>query len=269
MKLRAALVDDEPLALERLGRMLEATGRAEAVLTATDPAEALEALQRTPVDVLFLDIQMPGLNGFELLSRLPSPPAVVFTTAHPEHALQAFRADSLDYLLKPVKQEHLEQALAKAERLRGRAAPVDVQALSRTLSQALGQILGRTLGQALVAPSHPAGESPTRIAARLGARITFLDLRDIVYFHVQDKLTYAMTDGKAHCVDHTLADLEQRLDPRRFLRIHRAVLLNAEWVREALSQASGNLILRLRDARATELEVPKGRAKEVRRGLGI
>lgn len=269
MKLRAALVDDEPLALERLGRMLEATGRAETVLTATDPAEALEALQRIPVDVLFLDIHMPGLSGFELLGRLPSPPAVVFTTAHPEHALQAFRADSLDYLLKPVRQEHLEQALVKAERraerlaerLRGGLAPADVQALGQTLSGALS----RTLAAAL----RPGGECPTRIAARLGARITFLDLRDIAYFHVQDKLTYAMTDGKAHCVDHTLADLEQRLDPRRFLRIHRAVLLNAEWVREVLSQPSGNLILRLRDARATELEVPKGRAKEVRSGLGI
>ncbi|MBI1751660.1 MAG: response regulator transcription factor [Acidobacteria bacterium] len=257
MKLRAALVDDEPLALERLGRMIEATGRAEIVSTATDPAEALEILRRIPVDVLFLDIHMPGLTGFDLLARLPSPPAVVFTTAHPEHALEAFRADSLDYLLKPVKPEHLEQALAKAERLRKGPAPLDVQAL------------GRALSQALAASQRPGGESPARIAARLGARITFLDLRDIVYFHVQDKLTYAMTDGKAHCVDHTLADLEQRLDPRCFLRIHRAVLLNAAWVREVLSLPSGNLVLRLRDTRGTELEVPKGRAKEVRSGLGI
>ena len=253
MKLRAALVDDEPLALERLHRMLEATGRTEVVLMCSDPAEALESLQRISVDVLFLDIHMPGLSGFDLLGQLQSPPAVVFTTAHAQYALQAFRADSLDYLLKPVNQDHLEQALSKVERLRGSHTPLDIQAL----------------GRALVASMRPAAEPPTRIAARLGTRITFLDMKDIVYFHTQDKLTYAMTDGKAHCIDHALTDLEQRLDPRSFLRIHRAVLLNTAWVREVLTQPTGNLILHLRDTRGTELEVPKGRAKEVRSGLGI
>jgi len=253
MKLRAALVDDEPLALERLGRMLEATGRVEIVANCTDPLEALEILQRIPVDLLFLDIQMPGLSGFALLGRLPSPPAVVFTTAHPQYALQAFRADSLDYLLKPVNREHLDQALAKVERLKGSHTPLDVQALAQALAASMRSDL----------------EAPTRLAARLGSRITFLEVKDIVYFYAQDKLTYAMTDGRAHCVDYTLADLEQRLAPRSFLRIHRAVLLNAAWVREVMTQATGNLTLRLKDARGTELEVPKGRAREIREGLGI
>ena len=253
MNLRAALVDDEPLALARLQRMLEASGRVDVVSTHSNPETALEDLRRTQVDVVFLDIHMPGLDGFQLLDRLPAPPAVIFTTAHPQYALRAFRTDSLDYLLKPVLREHLDQALAKVERWVASPATLDVQAL----------------GRALAASMRAETEIPTRIAARLGTRITFLEVKDIVYFHAQDKLTYAMTDGKAHCVDHALADLEQRLDSRLFLRIHRAVLLNTTWVREVQTRSTGNLLLRLRDTRETELEVPKGRAREVRERLGI
>ena len=109
--LRVFLVDDEPLALKRLARLLKAGGRVEVIGSTTDPEAALEVLARATIDALFLDIQMPGLNGFELLGRLKLQPLVVFTTAFDQYALRAFEVNSIDYLLKPVEAEQLERAI--------------------------------------------------------------------------------------------------------------------------------------------------------------
>ncbi|HUS64033.1 MAG TPA: response regulator, partial [Kofleriaceae bacterium] len=113
--LTAFVMDDEPLAVKRLVGMLR--GRVDVVGSATDPAEAVRALRERPVDVLFLDIHMPEMDGFELLEKLPRPPLVVFTTAHDEHALRAFQVLAVDYLLKPIARADLDRALDKLERL--------------------------------------------------------------------------------------------------------------------------------------------------------
>jgi YesN/AraC family two-component response regulator len=134
--IRAYLVDDERLAIERLTRLLGATGRVTVVGSATDPEAALAFLRRTPVDVLFLDIQMPGLTGFELLERLDRDVTVVFTTAYDRYAIDAFGVNSVDYLLKPIEPERLDRALDKLERFAGQARP-DVRALARELAAAL------------------------------------------------------------------------------------------------------------------------------------
>ena len=119
MKLRAYLVDDEPLALERLRRLLENTGRVEVTGFTTKPEEAVAALTEDPPDVCFLDIQMPRLTGFEVLAKLANQPIVVFTTAYDKYALKAFGVSAADYLLKPVEPETLTRALNQVERLRG------------------------------------------------------------------------------------------------------------------------------------------------------
>src|SRR2546421_11480275 len=116
--LRAYLVDDEMLALKRLSRLLQATGRIELLGSTTDPATALKFLNSETVDILFLDIQMPGMNGFELLSNLTVQPMVIFTTAYDEYALRAFGVNSIDYLLKTVEPEQLDRALRQLELLR-------------------------------------------------------------------------------------------------------------------------------------------------------
>src|SRR6478609_3300218 len=116
--IRAFVVDDEALAVKRLARMLEETGRVEVVGTSTDPVDALAALGGNAPDVLFLDIQMPGMTGFEMLSMLDPQPLVIFTTAYDQYALQAFEVNSIDYLLKPVEERHLARALDKIERWR-------------------------------------------------------------------------------------------------------------------------------------------------------
>lgn len=249
MRLRAYLVDDEPLALERLHRLLDSTGRVEVTGSTTNPEEAAELLKMTAPDVCFLDIQMPRLNGFELLSRLANPPQVIFTTAYDNYALQAFGVSAVDYLLKPIEIGPLNNALTKVERLHGAGplAPVDVQALARHLADAL---------QA----SKP--EYPDRIASRLGERLLFLDLTRVTHFLAEHRLTFAVSEGKAYCVDHGITLLESILDPKQWLRIHRGSVVNVQWIKEVAPLPGGSLCLRLRDAAHTELTVARDRARD-------
>jgi two-component system LytT family response regulator len=255
MKLRAYLVDDEPLALERLRRLLEHTGRVEVIGNTTEPEKAVADLTANPPDVCFLDIQMPRLNGFEVLARLPIQPIVIFTTAFNQYALKAFGVNSVDYLLKPVEPESLERALTKVERLRGsgQLAQPELQGLLKQITDSLRE-------------TKP--EYPDRIASRLGDRLQFLDLRRVTHFYAEDKLTYAASEGKAYCVDHTIAELERKLDPKKFIRIHRATLVNIDWIKEVASLPGGALNLRLKDSKDTDLIVARDRAREFKTRMG-
>ncbi len=253
--LRAYLVDDEPLAIERLARLLANYDCLLIAGSATDPAQALEFLNGTAnVDVLFLDIQMPGMNGFELLSRLAVQPFVIFTTAYDQYALRAFEVNSIDYLLKPIETAQLERALAKLGRLRPVVKP-DWQRnpdLPAVLKELAASLLGRR------------ADYPRRIASRVGERISFLDLDAVTHFVARDKLTYAAVNGREHCVDQTIADLELKLDPGKFLRIHRAVLLNLDWVREVNVSFAGKVVVSLKDERGTKLPVARDRVRLLR-----
>ncbi len=260
--LRAYLVDDEPLALERLARLLSDFDEITIAGSATDPAEALRVLsadQGKSIDVLFLDIQMPGMTGFDLLARLPEQPFVIFTTAYDEYALRAFEVNSIDYLLKPVEAEQLERAIRKLERLRPSTRPAWQQ--SGDLPQLLRELAASLRGE------HP--EFPRRIASRVGERISFLDLEAVTHFQALDKLTYAIANGRQHSVDQTIADLERRLDPARFLRIHRAVLVNTDWIQEVNSWFAGKVMVTLKDARHTQLPVARDRVRALKSRLGI
>jgi two-component system LytT family response regulator len=254
MKLRAYLVDDEPLAIARLTRLLDASGRAEVIGSATDPEEAVAALTASPPDVCFLDIQMPRLNGFEVLARLPSQPIVVFTTAHDRYALEAFAVNSVDYLLKPVDPAHLERALGRVERLRSRVelSVPDLQGVLKDLADSLRS-------------AKP--EYPERIASRLGDRLCFIDLANVTHFFAEDKLTYAVEGGKTYCVDYTIAQLENLLNPRRFLRIHRSTIVNTACIKELTTLPGGGLNLRLKDAKGTDLTVSRDRARDCKTRL--
>jgi two-component system LytT family response regulator len=252
--LRVFLVDDEALALKRLARLLQATGRVEIAGSATDPEAALDFLAKENVDALFLDIEMPGLNGFEMLARLQSQPFVIFTTAYDQYALRAFEVNSIDYLLKPVEAEQLDRALAKLERLRATGAPVELRAVLEQLAAAHGSR----------GPDYP-----DRIASRVGDRVLFIGLRSVTHFVAKDKLTYGVTDEKSHVVDSSISELEQRLDPKKFIRIHRSTLLNLDWVHEAHSSFAGGMVVRLKDAKRTELPVARDRVRALKERLGF
>jgi two-component system LytT family response regulator len=247
--LRAFVVDDERLAVQRLVRLLEATGRVEIAGTATDPEDALAFLASRRVDVLFLDIQMPGLTGFQVLERLQRDVPVVFTTAYDRYALNAFEVNSLDYLLKPIEADRLARTLDKLERFT--ASAPDVRALARQLATELS----------------PAPRLE-RLASRVGERTTILDVARISHLFAQDKLTFAAAGGRDHVIDFTLADLETRLDARRFLRVHRATIVNLGFVLELYPGVDG-MVVRLKDERKTELSVARDRVRDLKEKLGI
>jgi two-component system LytT family response regulator len=257
--LRAYLVDDEPLAIERLVRLLKSAGGLSIAGSATDPAKALEFLNSEPVDVLFLDIQMPGMNGFELLSRLNEQPFVIFTTAYDQYALRAFEVNSIDYLVKPIEPEQLARSLKKLDRLR----PSVKQDWQRNpeLPALLKELAASLRGER--------ASYPRRIASRVGERISFLDLDAVTHFQAHEKLTYAVVNGRQHCVDQTIAELERRLDPEKFLRVHRSALVNVDWIHEVNSWFAGKVILSLKDAQRTQIPVARDRVRFLKARLGI
>lgn len=250
-KLRAFLVDDERLAIERLSRLLTATGRVEVVGTATDPEDALARLRDQPLDMLFLDIQMPGLTGFDVLARLDRDIPVVFTTAYDRYALEAFEVNSVDYLLKPIEPERLERCIDKLQRFVGSPRP-DVRDLARELAAQLTP-----------------GRKIERLASRIGERTTILDVPRITHFIAKDKLTFACLNGTEHVVDYSLSDLESRLDSRRFIRVHRSAIVNAAFVQELHPSVDGGLTVRLKDPQGTELPVARDRVARLKASLGI
>ena len=248
---RAYIVDDERLAVDRLTRLLNATGRVAIVGSTTDPEAALGFLRDTQVDVLFLDIQMPGLTGFELLDRLERDVTVVFTTAYDQYAIDAFGTNSLDYLLKPIEAERLDRTLDKIQRFAGQARP-DVRALARELAAQLSP-----------------NKRLERIASRVGEKTTVIDVARISHFTSKDKLTFAVVNSREHVVDHTLTELEAQLDARRFARIHRATIVNIGFVQELFPAVDGGVLVRLKDEKKTELSVARDRVRELKQRLGI
>ena len=252
--IRAYVVDDERLAVRRLTHLLAETGRVTVSGSSSDPAEALAALRDADIDVVFLDIQMPEMNGFQLIERLDRNIPVVFTTAYDRYALEAFAVNSIDYLLKPVESARLEKALDKLERftLGGSAAAApDVRTLAKMLARELAP--GRRL---------------ERIASRVGERTTVLDVARISHFFAKDKLTFAVAAGREHVVDFTIAELESHLDARRFVRVHRATIVNAGFVQQLYPGVNG-LVLKLKDEGKTELSVARDRVRELKERLGI
>ena len=251
--MKAFVLDDEPLAVKRLRRLLEDTGRIELAGSSSDPVAALEEVRRVRPDVLFLDIEMPGLNGFDFLERLGAPqPLVVFTTAFDQYALDAFKVHSIDYLLKPIDPRELARAIAKLDRLL--AEP----------RRDVGDLVTRM--RALLAA--PAPEYLTRIASRVGDRVEFVDVADVTHFYARDKLTFAATSAKHHAIDLSIAELEEKLPPKRWIRIHRGTLLNVDAVKELHPWFGGRLMIRLKDGK-TDLQVARDRAADVKFKLGL
>jgi two-component system LytT family response regulator len=277
--IRAYVVDDERLAVQRLTRLLEATKRVQLAGSTTDPEAAVEFLRANTVDVVFLDVQMPGLTGFELLERLDRDVIVIFTTAYDRYALDAFAVNSVDYLLKPIEPERLDRALDKLERLASGTAfqatatdqpagpgdrspnltPArDMRALARELAALMG---GSTNGSRRPSPLQ-------RIASRVGEKTTVVDVARVSHVIAKDKLTFAVVNGCEHVVDSTLSELEERLDSRRFVRIHRATIVNVAFIQELHPGVDG-LLVRLKDDRNTELSVARDRVRALKERLGI
>jgi two-component system LytT family response regulator len=250
--LKILVVDDEPLARERTRRMLDDLAGVTMVGEAASAAEARRLIDETGPDLLLLDIQMPGEDGFALLESLDERPAVVFVTAFDHYAVRAFEENAVDYLLKPFRRERLEQALDRARR--DLARPED-------LAQRL---------EGLLATLHRGAhdESLDRLTVRLGQKQLILDTADVRWFGAEDKLVFAATATARHYVNFTLDQLERRLNARRFVRIHRGVIVNLDWAAALRPGFAGTYRLQLKDEAKTELPVSRARARALRERLG-
>lgn len=241
--LRVLIVDDEPPARERLGRMLAGMPDVAVVGEAGNGVEALAACSRLAPDVVLLDIRMPGMDGIETarhLNAYDEPPAVIFVTAHEEHALAAFEAQAVGYLLKPVRQEQLARAVQ-------RAARVAASQLLRVAEQAQ---LGRRRQQ---------------VAARLGDQLRLIPVEDIYYFAAGQKYVTVRHRGGSDLIDESLRALAAEFAPD-FVRIHRNSLVAARHVAAIERSAEGQYLVRMKDC-AEALPVSRRHATEALRHL--
>jgi len=252
-RLRAYLVDDEALAVKRLVRLLEATGRVDIVGTASDPEEARAYLSghARGVDVAFVDIEMPGMTGLALAGKIPKGPAVVFVTAYDTFARDAFEVNAVDYLMKPVRVAALERALDKVRPGRG---PSEDEKIAGMLARF----------ETLTAPTRPMD----RIASRVGNRIQLVELTRVTHFVAEDKLTCAVTADRSYVVDASIGALEERLRAAGFFRIHRRTLVNLAFVSE-LHGGGSAVFVKLTDAKRTELQVARDRVRELKEHLAV
>lgn len=243
--MRALVVDDEPLARSRLTRMLEAID-VRVVGEAADGDEALAQLRQLTVDVLFLDIRMPGLDGLTLASTAPDLPPVVFTTAYDEYAVEAFDAAAVDYLLKPIQRVRLERAVA---RVRSRSSRDDD--------------IAATLRKVLQADRDA---ETWRISAQEGGSIQLFDAREITRFHASAKYTAFQHGGREYLMEESLSDLEQRLAPHGFFRAHRGELVALCHVRTLKSDDGGTTLV-MSDGQTAR--VSRRIVSELKRALAI
>jgi two-component system, LytTR family, response regulator LytT len=262
-QLRVMVVDDEQLAREELCYQLEQMADVEVVAQAGNGLEALSAVDRHEPDLVFLDIQMPGLSGFEvarrLLAREDDSPALVFVTAFDQHAIEAFEVNAVDYLLKPVEGARLEQALVRARRRLSSERPAAGPGvpLNDQLEQIVKMMAGRQVRR-------------DQIAIKTGERFLLVQAEEIIYASVADESINIVTGQVTGTSNYrTLDDLQGRLDPEIFWRVHRSHLVNINKIKEIVPWFSRNYILRMKDAKATEIPVSRSQTKRLREYLKL
>ena len=235
--LKALVVDDEAPARSELRYLLGECGGVEVVGEASNAIEALQLIKAIPYDVIFLDIQMPGLTGVQLaevLSGLTHPPAIIFVTAHGEHAVKAFEVRATDYLVKPVEIDRLKQALSRIEPV-SELAPAKVE----------------------------------RIPVEKAGKKLLVNVEDILYVMAKDDYSYLYTSADRYLSTISLAQLETKLEPSGFFRIHRRYLVNLSRVKEVVPMYGGTLLLTLSDDAGTQIPVSRRRVPQLKKALGL
>jgi two-component system LytT family response regulator len=253
MKIRTILVDDQSTALTTLRDMLHSCGPdVEVIGTAVGGAQGVEMINRLAPDLIFLDVQMPEMDGFQTLAqiKLPQMPIVIFVTGHDGFALQAFEAHALDYLLKPCRMTRLRSAVQRARQL-----------LENRQS---GQIEMKLDG--LLSDLKRGVKYPERLAVKSNGRIVFLRLTDIDLAEASDNYVKLYAGGDSYMFRETLTALEEKLSPERFLRISRSIIVNIESVKELQPMFHGEYVVLLRNG--TKVTLTRGYRKQLQQ-LGV
>lgn len=227
---KAIIIEDEKIAQNRLKRLLEKYPFIKVIETANNGREGAELTNLLKPDLIFLDIQMPVLNGFEMLKSISHQPKIIFTTAYDQYALQAFEENSIDYLLKPISEERLDKAIEKLKAL----------GTEKSDSQQIEALL--TSINLLNKP-----KKPDSITITNGDKIILLPFSEVAYFQAEDKYAFAYTlSGKRHILDFSLTKLEEKI-PDKFLRIHRAVIMNADAIAEIRKGFGGKFFFKMKN----------------------
>jgi two-component system, LytTR family, response regulator len=253
-KIRTLIVDDEPLARRNIRLLLKDDPQIEIVAEAASGREALTLLRKQPIDLVFLDIQMPELDGFGVLENIEAQelPVIVFVTAFDQYALKAFEFHALDYLLKPFDDARFEKALRQAK------LQVEQREV-KDLSQRLVALLeGRGRGR-----PEPAGEPQylSRLLIKSAGRVFFLKTDEIDYVRAEDYYVKLHVGRKGHLLRETMNAMEAKLDPSKFLRVHRSTIVNIERIRELQQHFNGEYIVVLHDG--TEMKLSRSRREQL------
>lgn len=259
--MRVIVADDEPLARQRMRRLLAGEQDIEIIEECHDGPCTLDAVLRLQPDLLFLDIQLPELDGFGVLAGIPADqmPLVVFVTAYDQHALRAFEVRAIDYLVKPFDAERLQGAIERARRQLATTTTAtgdgDGQVSPSRLSELVEHLAGeqREMERALLRPGE---RYLQRVMLRAQGRVFFIRTADIDYVEAAGNYVRLHVGRESHLLRVTMSALEQRLDPEHFLRIHRSTIVNIDRVRELHPWPSGEFTVVLRDG--TKLKLSRG-----------
>jgi len=266
MDLRAVLVDDEQLARDELGYLLGRVGGVAVIGQAGNGVDALSTIARLQPDVVFLDVQMPGLTGFEVARRMADKRTashIIFVTAYDQHAIEAFEVNAVDYLLKPVDPSRLEMAVDRARRRISSERPADPErnADAPSLDAQLEKIVQ------LVAERQSRRE---RLAIKVGERFLLVHAEEIIYASLADDGLTVVTNQQSGTSNYrTLDELQERLDPSVFWRVHRSHLVNINKIKEIVPWFSRNYLLRMKDAKSTEIPVSRTQTRRLREYLKL
>lgn len=250
--IKAIIVDDEPIARRNLQALLKADPEIEVIAVCASGAEAVKTIRRTSPDLLFLDVQMPEIDGFAVLKKInvTSIPAIVFVTAHDQFALKAFEAHALDYLLKPFSDERFSVAVERAkQQIRQRNAA--------ELSRKLHSLLSEHGEQ-----QSPSGEAyVNRFLIKESSRVFFVKAEEIDWIEAADYYVNLHVGAKAHLLRETMSDLENKLDPSKFLRIHRSGIVNLHRVKEVQTRPGGEYVAVMKDG--VQLKLSRSRRDQL------
>ncbi len=259
-KIRALIVDDEPVAREGIRILLRDDAEIEIAGECADGTSAVAAIRDLAPDLVFLDVQMPELDGFGVIGRIGAAnmPATIFVTAYDKYALRAFEVAALDYLLKPFDDERFAVALDRAKSQIRQGA---VHELSRKLVALLEQ-----QDELVPSRSRQSGEYLRRVMLKSGGRVTFLSVEEIDWIEAEGDYVRIHAAGKRHLLRETMKGLEQQLDPALFVRTHRSTIVNLDRVKELHPYFHGDYMVILEDG--TELKLSRGRREAFSRALG-
>ncbi|HET7553809.1 MAG TPA: LytTR family DNA-binding domain-containing protein [Gemmatimonadaceae bacterium] len=273
--IRVLVVDDEPAARRGVRSVLDGWSADVVVEECRNGGEAVRAIPTFDPHVVLLDVQMPGLDGFDVIREVGADrmPAVVFVTAYDEHALRAFDVAAVDYVVKPFTDERLRQAMDRALKRRSERRAVEVQRQLLALLEGAGHRAGGesspTAGEPTPFRTQASAEAPaylTRLLVSVGTRSEVVPVSTVSWIRADDYYASVFAGGTAYVIRESLAELERRLDPREFMRVHRSAIVRLGMVRSLERPANGRYSVVLRDG--TRVPVSRSRYTVVARTLG-